>query len=51
MWIHGDEHKRTTEEVSKANTDDVRTGEFRDLWEQSGRNLLTIPSASGIQVA
>jgi len=41
-----DERKRTTDEVSKKNLDDVKTGGFSNVRISQGDNLLTALTAS-----
>ncbi len=47
----GDERERTTSDVSKQNSDDVKTGIECLSRDQPKRDLLTAWVASGIQVA
>ena len=46
-----DECKRTAEDASKSNKDDIKTGAARLSWEKHGRNLLTTHAVSGVQAA
>ena len=46
-----DECKRTVEDASKSNKDDIKTGAARLSWEKHGRNLLTTHAVSGAQAA
>ena len=49
--VQGDEHKRTTDEVSKTSDDDVKTGRPSLLQDKSRGNLHTAWAAFGIKVA
>ena len=48
---HEGERKRTTDEVSKAIIDDIRTGVCSWLWDKSDGCLLTGQAVSGMKVA
>jgi hypothetical protein len=43
-----DECKRTSDDASKSNSDDIKTGMSRLLREQHGRHLLTGHAMSGL---
>ncbi|RPI51346.1 MAG: hypothetical protein EHM56_09645 [Chloroflexi bacterium] len=49
--VQGDERKRTTDEVSKTSSVDVKTGRLSLLQDKSRGNLFTAWAASGIKVA
>jgi len=46
-----DECKRTAEDASKSNKDDIKTEAARLSREEHGRNLLTGHAVSGVQAA
>ncbi len=44
-----DERKRISEDASKVQTDDIKTGVDAVLWEECGSNLLTDHTMSGVK--
>ena len=46
-----DECKRTSDNASKSNSDDIKTGVCTVLREECGRYLLTGHAVSGVQAA
>ena len=44
-----DERKRISEDASKVQTDDIKTGVDAVLWEECGSDLLTDHTMSGVK--
>ena len=49
--VCGDERKRTADDVSKCDQDDVKTGDVPTSRDESGSNLFPGQTASGMEAA